>query len=83
MQRFICNMLEYTKHYLEYLISRLSHNNVEETCATLISQLRESSEPEESHQVSITTERTRLTSQEGEFEKGLTDEKVLHNLKID
>ncbi|KFD47666.1 hypothetical protein M513_11457 [Trichuris suis] len=50
---------------VEYLISRLSHNNVDETDATLSSQLREPSEPEWWHQVPITTVRTRRTSQDG------------------
>ncbi|KFD46706.1 hypothetical protein M513_12416 [Trichuris suis] len=38
MQSTLCNTLEYMKCYLEYLISRLSHNNVDETDATLSSQ---------------------------------------------
>ncbi|KFD47226.1 hypothetical protein M513_11933 [Trichuris suis] len=75
-------MLEYMKHYLEYLISRLSDNNVDETDATLRSQLSLTSEPEWWHQVSITIEGTRLTSQDGQFNEELTDEKILHNLKI-
>ncbi|KFD46086.1 hypothetical protein M513_13020 [Trichuris suis] len=44
---------------------RLSHNNVDETDATLSSQLSERSEPEWWHQVSNETERTRLRSQDG------------------
>ncbi|KFD49814.1 hypothetical protein M513_09281 [Trichuris suis] len=82
MESVVCNMLEYMKRYLEYLISRLSHKNLDETCATLSSQLSETREPEWRHQVSLTTERTRPASQEGEFKEGLTDEKVLHNLTI-
>ncbi|KFD44905.1 hypothetical protein M513_14218 [Trichuris suis] len=82
MQSVICNMLEYMKHFLEYMISRLSQN-VDEMDATLSSQLSEASEPERWHHVCITRERTRRTSQDGEFKEELTDEKVLHNLKID
>ncbi|KFD49811.1 hypothetical protein M513_09278 [Trichuris suis] len=52
MQTVVCNMLEYMKHYLEYLISRLSHNNADETDTTLSSQLSETSEPEWWHEVS-------------------------------
>ncbi|KFD49830.1 hypothetical protein M513_09297, partial [Trichuris suis] len=65
MQSVVCIMLEYMKRYLEYLISRLSHTNVDETDAALSSQLSETREPEWWHQVSITTERTRLTSEDG------------------
>ncbi|KFD47198.1 hypothetical protein M513_11905 [Trichuris suis] len=83
MQSVICNMLEYMKQYLQYLVSRLSHNNVRETDVTLSSQLSEAGEPEWWHHVSITRERTRRTSQDGEFKEELTDAKVLHNLKID
>ncbi|KFD49827.1 hypothetical protein M513_09294 [Trichuris suis] len=83
MESIVCNVLEYMKPYMEYLISRLSHNILDETCATLSSQLSETREPEWRHQVSLTTERTRPASQEGEFKEELTDEKVLHNLKID
>ncbi|KFD45568.1 hypothetical protein M513_13557 [Trichuris suis] len=57
-------MLDYIKHYLEYLISRLSHKNVDETDAALSSKLSERSEPERWHQLSITTEGTRPTSQD-------------------
>ncbi|KFD49806.1 hypothetical protein M513_09273 [Trichuris suis] len=63
MQSAVCHMLQYMKHYLEHLISRLSHNNVDETDARLSSQLSETTEPEWWHQVSITTERTGLTCQ--------------------
>ncbi|KFD45046.1 hypothetical protein M513_14077 [Trichuris suis] len=75
-------MLEYVKHCLEHMISRLSDNNVDETDATLSSQLRETREPEVWHRVSITTVRARLTSQDGEFKDELTEENVLHNLEI-
>ncbi|KFD46100.1 hypothetical protein M513_13034 [Trichuris suis] len=75
MQTVVCNMLEYMKHYLEYLISRLSHNNADETDTTLSSQLSETSEPEWWHEVSITAERRRLTSEDGEFKHELTDER--------
>ncbi|KFD47216.1 hypothetical protein M513_11923 [Trichuris suis] len=42
-------MLEYMKHCLEHMISRLSDNNVDETDATLSSQLRETRGPEVWH----------------------------------
>ncbi|KFD46137.1 hypothetical protein M513_12979 [Trichuris suis] len=58
-------MLRYMKHCLQYVIIRLSHNNVDETDGTHSSQLSETTEPERWHQVSITTERTRLTSEDG------------------
>ncbi|KFD45612.1 hypothetical protein M513_13504 [Trichuris suis] len=46
MQRVICEMLQYVKCCLDYLVSRLSHKNVDETDATLSSQLSETGEPE-------------------------------------
>ncbi|KFD46715.1 hypothetical protein M513_12425 [Trichuris suis] len=50
MQSVVCNMLEYMEHCLEHRISRLSDNNVNETDATLSSQLHETREPQVCHQ---------------------------------
>ncbi|KFD49821.1 hypothetical protein M513_09288 [Trichuris suis] len=61
MQSVMRSMLEYMKHFLEYVISRLSHDNVDEIDATLSSQFSEASEPEWWHHVFITRERTRHT----------------------
>ncbi|KFD45613.1 hypothetical protein M513_13505 [Trichuris suis] len=83
MQRVMCMTLLYVKRCLEYLVRRLSHNNVDETDATLSSRLSETGEPEGWRQVSVTTERTRLRSQDAEFQEEITNEKVQHNLKMD
>ncbi|KFD46707.1 hypothetical protein M513_12417 [Trichuris suis] len=50
---------------------RLRVNNVDETDAAVSSQFSETSELQGWHQVSIATERTRLTSQDADFVTGL------------
>ncbi|KFD45157.1 hypothetical protein M513_13967 [Trichuris suis] len=64
MQTVICNTLEYMKLFLEHMVSRLSHNNVDEMDATLSSQFSEASEPEWWHLISIARERKRPTVEE-------------------
>ncbi|KFD45615.1 hypothetical protein M513_13507 [Trichuris suis] len=51
MQSVTCNMFEYMKHCVEYMISRLPRKNVDETEATVSSQFSERSEPQGWHQV--------------------------------